>query len=188
MVLCGPLLLTDDGKRLVLELAAAGKPFLLVRSLSGTGLSFEGGGRLRGEGLYSGIQELKLAGYVYLERRGTNVWYGQLTPRGRAAAAKLAEPPSAPPAKVTVGAKRRGRTQNLELHANVAGIVRDMGLDEGQLAGRLDDICERLDDAHIPHPSGWPKGGWGLMTVGWDQRDKALKQIRYQLKMHERHR
>jgi hypothetical protein len=77
--------------------------------------------------------------------------------------------------------RNRGPKPDYENASRVAEIVARVATD-GEWRGRLDDICQALDEAQIPFPARWRKrdrscNGW----AAYDERANAVKAIEYRL-------
>lgn len=78
--------------------------------------------------------------------------------------------------------RKRGPKPNLQMVGRVAEIVARVAPDR-DLRGKLDDVCEALDEGGIPVPRGWPQNHQCRSWVdgGAISRDLAIKAIEYRL-------
>jgi hypothetical protein len=90
---------------------------------------------------------------------------------------ELPEPADVVPA---VTPRRRGPKPDYEMAQRVAAII-ERTVPGGDWRSRLDEVCEALDDEHVPVPSTWRRNrncrNWSLCL----ERDVVVKAIEYRL-------
>jgi hypothetical protein len=159
--------LTDEAKRLLLEMATVAKPLLVTEATKrGIGSSFEDGerlNRLKGEysDLWSSLDELWRHGYVEKTRPGS-AWRFRLTSLGKQAAAALT------PTMEKTRAGKHGPEPDIATGKRVESIIKQEFPDETW--GREENrgkLRQLLQDNNIEIPPKWNPQGITWLTAEW---------------------